>query len=756
MPSRAWLAQIADSALDAIVCFDGSRVVQFCNRAAATLFGLPAEEVVGAPASRFIDALPVELQHPRRHRARALHRDGTGAGVEISLSPCEGAQEVWVAVLRPLDAREQLWADLEERLRENELLHQAFDSGPAVMAIGSMEGKVVHVNQAFADRLGYQRDELIGRAVRELRWDPAESEDLFEKLRAAGHLTAPRHLMKKKDGSRIELAASWQMLPFRGAMHVLFMALDITAERAATEAAREVERRFSEIAGSIKEVFWMTALDAHQMLYVSPAYEKIWGRSCESLLKDSTQWVEAIHPEDQARVRAANAVILTQGYDVQYRVVRPDGSLRWVHDRSFVVRNPAGEPTAIGGVAEDITERRELEQRFHQAQKLESVGRLAGGVAHDFNNLLTVISASTNFLLEELGDRDPEYAGLGREVRHAIERGTALTRQLLAFSRQQVVEPKVLDVNKVLGEAEKMLRRLIGEDVELITRLQGGLPNVKVDPGQLTQVMMNLCVNARDAMPTGGRLVIETCAVELDPAHARAHLGAHAGHHVRVSVTDTGEGMSQEVQARIFEPFFTTKPAGKGTGLGLAVVFGAVQQAGGHVEVVSARGAGATFHVYLPATTEAAPDQEEEAPRLVRGGEAVLLVEDDAAVRRLSSRTLRTAGFVVHEATDGEEALQLIRQTATRVDLIVTDVVMPGLSGRQLSEAAQAVRPGLKVLFVSGYTDDAVVRHGVMREEVAFLNKPFVPQTLLKKVREVLDAKSAQVIPIARAAHRQL
>ena len=387
----------------------------------------------------------------------------------------------------------------------------------------------------------------------------------------------------------------------------------------------------------------------------------------------------------------------------------------------------------------DVTDQRRLEAELRQSQKMDAVGRLAGGVAHDFNNLLTVINGYGELLQNALPVEDPHRALVG-EMTKAGVRAAGLTRQLLAFSRQTVVAPRVLDLNAVVADLETMLRRVIGEDVLLKSSLQRTLGSVRADAGQMEQVLVNLCVNARDAMPRGGTLTIGTRDVYLNEDYARRHADVQPGRYVLLSVTDTGVGMTADVRARVFEPFFTTKGAGQGTGLGLATVYGIVTQSGGHIEVESEPGEGTTFRVYLPLVGEAARSTGSvlDVPPPA-GTEAVLLVEDEPAVRALVRRVLQGCGYTTLEAGDAEEAVRVCAGHAGPIHLVVTDVVMPGSGGRVLAERLLGLRPGLRVLYVSGYTDDAVVRHGVRHAEVNFLQKPFTPAALAHKVRQVLD-----------------
>ena len=387
------------------------------------------------------------------------------------------------------------------------------------------------------------------------------------------------------------------------------------------------------------------------------------------------------------------------------------------------------------------TQQRRLEEQLMQSQKMEGIGRLAGGVAHDFNNLLTAILGYAELMESQLEDDEGLRSEL-REIRLAGERAAALTRQLLAFSRRQVLQPRILDLNIVVASVEKMLARLIGEDVRLVTRLEPALGNVKADPGQLEQVLMNLAVNARDAMPEGGTLTFETANAVLDVDFAAVHPGALPGDYVVLVVTDTGTGMTGEVRSHAFEPFFTTKERGKGTGLGLATAYGIVKQSGGYITVDSEAGRGTTFRIYLPRVEGAVvvPGRSASSSLSSVGTETILLVEDEAGVRRLSLTVLRTQGYVVLEAASGDIALEVARSETGPIHLVVTDVVMPGMSGRELWDRLRVLRPDSRVLFMSGYTDDVIARHGVLEPGIAFLQKPFTPLGLAQKVREVLDA----------------
>jgi two-component system, cell cycle sensor histidine kinase and response regulator CckA len=503
----------------------------------------------------------------------------------------------------------------------------------------------------------------------------------------------------------------------------------------------ESDARFRQLAETIEEVFFLVDPRVTTMLYVSPAFERIFGRTCASLYAAPGAWVDSMHPDDRAQALAA---MMPSGtlvpFDVDYRIVRPDGGERFIRARGFPITSEAGEVYRFAGIAEDVTERRRLEAQSRQASKMDAIGQLASGVAHDFNNLLSVILSYSELLAGDLKDVDPMRDDL-EEIHAAGLRATALTRQLLAFSRQQVLKPQVVSLTEIIAGMEKMLRRLIGEDVELSVRCASEVARILVDPGQMEQIIMNLAVNARDAMPGGGHLTIETSGLFLDD-DAAEHFGLKPGPHVLLAVSDTGSGMDQATQARLFEPFFTTKEPGKGTGLGLSTVFGIVRQSCGTIGVYSEVGKGTTFKVYFPAAEGAATvlsssSSKETSPR---GSETVLVVEDEERVRQLACTILRRYGYNVLEAQSGGDAFLLCEQHTATIHLLLTDVVMPRMSGRQLAERLGAVRPTMKVLYMSGYTNDAVVRHGILDSTIAFIQKPITPDALARKVRETLDA----------------
>ncbi|HEU4699681.1 MAG TPA: PAS domain-containing protein [Gemmatimonadales bacterium] len=525
--------------------------------------------------------------------------------------------------------------------------------------------------------------------------------------------------------------------------------LAIQRRRAEHEATQSIER-FQLIARATSDIVYDWEVASGRLTWNEGVFG-VFGYPPEEPV-DSYDWWEAhLHPDDRARVTRS----LQQAFDGggqlwtdEYRFRRADGSWAAVYDRCIVLRDETGGVTRLLGSMLDVSERQDFEQQLRQAQKLEAIGQLAGGVAHDFNNLLTAIRCSAEFLLAGLAPGDP-LRGDVEQIEQATDRATSLTRQLLAFSRKQVIQPQVLAANAVVAETEQMLRRVIGEDIQLVTTLDPQAGQVRIDRGQLQQILLNLAINARDAMPEGGALMIETGLAVLEPRPGRRHSDATAGPHVRITVTDTGTGMDPAVQARIFEPFFTTKPVGKGTGLGLSTVYGIVRQTGGRITVESDPGRGTTFSIYLPshqgAGTPAAgarperPERPTAPPPPARSAGTVLLVEDDRAVRVVVRRLLAARGFTVLEAKNGKEALRLAAEQPGTIDLVISDVVMPEMGGRELVDRLAVERPGLKVLLMSGYTQGTVARPEQLPAHVAFLEKPFVVDELVARLAELLE-----------------
>jgi PAS domain S-box-containing protein len=510
--------------------------------------------------------------------------------------------------------------------------------------------------------------------------------------------------------------------------------------RRAEEALRRSEERSQLLLENISDVV-VVVDEALSIGYVSPSVTRVLGVAPEELIGE--RWSGLAHPDDVPLLEHFAREIREGGstqHSQELRVRHRQGEWRMleVTAAKLMVRGEPSRELVLTG--RDVTERRRLEGQLRQSQKMESIGRLAGGVAHDFNNLLTAIIGFSELLLEEL----PAEGG-GRSDLEAIQKaaahGATLTRQLLAFSRRQVQELKILDLNALVRDIEPILRRLLGEDIVVDVGTDEELRLVKVDRGQIEQVVINLVVNARDAMPHGGNLRIETRNVLLDAAYLQRHPYARVGHHVVLTVSDNGTGMDADVRGRVFEPFFTTKELGKGTGLGLSMVYGIVKQSGGHIELQSEPGAGSQFFVFLPAVEEAADTHAAVSGSDVgtEGAETVLLVEDDHDVRELLGKTLERHGYRLLQAATGKDALEFVGDTTIPIDLLVTDAVLPELSGPALAAHAMRLRPGIRVLFISGYTDDAMLRLGVSNRNEAFLQKPFGSEALLRKVRQLLD-----------------
>jgi PAS domain S-box-containing protein len=526
-------------------------------------------------------------------------------------------------------------------------------------------------------------------------------------------------------------------------MLFVFVALLICSFNAALRSAQEGLRRSETNFRSLvtNAPYGICRCDAAGILLgVNPAMVKMLGFTAQEELtgKNSAN----LYADAQHWFKVADALRAEQHFNNLDAVwIRKDGTPVTVRLSGRTIRDQ--ENTFFELFAEDVTERRTLELQLRQSQKMEAVGRLAGGIAHDFNNLLMVISGYSELLLDRIDPGDPSMRGPAREIASAAGRATTLTRQLLAFSRKQMMMPKVLDLNGVVSENLKMLNRLIGEDVELVMVPGGDLWRVKADPGQIEQVIMNLAVNARDAMPNGGKLTIETANVTLDEGYARQHAPVAPGEYVMLALSDTGAGMDSETQSHIFEPFYTTKGP-KGTGLGLSTVYGIVKQSGGYIWVYSEPGKGSTFKIYLPRVTEAgeaAAASTVQTQATVPGQETILLVEDEATVRKLARECLQLQGYVVLEAVEGAAALQLAQMHPGPIHLLLTDVIMPGMTGRELASRLSRSRPGIKVLYMSGYTENVIGHNGMLDAGVMLLQKPFSLPTLRAKVREVLETE---------------
>ena len=617
-----------------------------------------------------------------------------------------------------------------------ELLQSVIEGMGDPVFVKDIDSRYLLINQATAQLFGVTRAEVVGRGA-EAVFPPDVARFVQESdarvLREGAPMTFEETLPTRNGARRFLVSKA----PRRDAQGAIIGLVGVARDITDLKQADETIRRLSTAVGQSPTAVIITD-PVGRIVYVNRKFTEITGFSSNEvvgknprLLKSGTTSV------DQYR-QLWSTIQSGATWRGEYQNRRKNGELYWASATIAPVKDESGSITNFVAIQEDVTETRSLEAQLRQAQKMEAVGRLAGGVAHDFNNLLTVITSYSQLLLEDMAAADPRRADL-QEIQRAALGAAELTRQLLAFSRQQVLEPRVLNLNDVLSAAGKMLQRLIGEDVALQLTLAPDLGTVKADPGQLEQVIMNLAVNARDAMPDGGKLTIETANIDLDASYAAQHAVVTPGSYVLVTVTDTGSGMDEPTKARLFEPFFTTKEIGKGTGLGLATVYGIVKQSNGYIWVYSELGHGTSFKVYLPRVGDAAAATAETRPPFINGGtETILLAEDASGVRAVAQEILKRLGYTVLVANDGHAAIQLAGTRTDTIHLLVTDVIMPEMSGRQLADRLKEQRPGLKVLFVSGYTDDAIVRHGILEPGIAFLQKPFTPQTLARKVREVL------------------
>ncbi|MHB8523430.1 MAG: hybrid sensor histidine kinase/response regulator [Limisphaerales bacterium] len=648
--------------------------------------------------------------------------------------PARGNGSVWTDATELEHVEDQL-AESEERYRI------LVENSPDAIQVQS-DGVLLYVSPAAMRLYGAKSPrELVGTSVVD-RIHPDDRRAVADRVRQIqelGALALPREQkILRLDGEVVIVEATGAPIEYQGRPAVQMVLRDVTERKRSEAALQESERRFAAFINSSCALAWMK--DEHyRYVYVNEPFERAFKIKAADIngKSDFELWPEAT----AQAIREHDAQVLNswKSYDTHETLPTPDGEAHHLWVFKFPFRD-AARRRFVAGMAVDITERKRLEQQLLQSQKMESVGRLAGGIAHDFNNLLQGILGYSTLLLEYFGPEDPRREDM-REIIKAAESAGALTHQLLAYSRRQVLQPKVLSLNNLVRDLNRLLGRLIGEDIELTTQLDEATGPVKADPSQLQQVIVNLAINARDAMPRGGRLTLATANVDLDEAGARKLTGLAPGRYVLLTVSDTGSGMPPDVQTHIFEPFFTTKELGKGTGLGLSTVYGVVKQSGGDIRVESQVGESTTFRIYLPRVDEVVkPSPVLATATKPRGHETILLVEDDNSVRSLLRVILQTSGYKVMDAPHGVEALRVSQGcSAAPIDLLVTDVVMPKMGGRELAEQLAARRPGLKVLYLSGHTEDTVFRRGVQDAKATLLKKPFDSAAFLLAVRQVLD-----------------
>lgn len=609
---------------------------------------------------------------------------------------------------------------------------------------------IVYVNSAFTHLTGYSLEEVLGRTPRILEGANTHH-SLFAGLQAMirGETASSWRAFHYRKGGE-EFLMEISLSPLRDSSgsltHVIATLRDVTDVWRVEDALRRNERLLQHISDTLPAVLFIYDLEAGQLRYASRESLAITGYLPGELTDGEVALEEMLHPDDLFGVREEMTKLqkAAEGFmvEAECRVRHRTGDWRWLLLRATVFdRFPDGSARQLLGVALDVTESRRLREQLMRSSKLESLGRLAGGVAHDFNNLLTVIQSYAEMVQSALPGEHPAYAHV-EQILKASEQASHLTNQMLAFARRRVISPQVFPLNDLVRETEAFLQRLLPENIQMKTVLQPDLWHVYADPTQIEQVILNLSINARDAMPEGGVLTIETANVTLDDIYAAHHSEVQAGEYVMLAISDTGIGMDERTLAHVFEPFFTTKEVGKGTGLGLSTCYGIVRQAGGHIWVYSEPGKGTTFKVYLPRTLETVVGLPKRPARrsAVGGHETILVVEDNDAVREVAVAALQAHGYRVLQAANGEEALQQVKDLEEPVHLLLTDVVMPGMSGAALAHQLRERYPHLKVLYTSGYTENVIVHHGVLEEGIAFLPKPYRPADLAHRVREVLDS----------------
>jgi PAS domain S-box-containing protein len=740
-------------------------MLRWVNRRAEAVFACSGDELIGNSLDRLLperyraahrDHFAAYARDPRTRPMGAagrelvgLRKGGEEFPAEVSLGSLTVDDERLVlASVRDIGERHAAEAAVQ---RSERRLQTIIDAQPACVKVVSSDGILLEMNRAGLRMVGAdEQSQVVGRQVSDLV-HPADREQFLRLHREASRGSPGRCEFRIVGLGGDERWVDSHFVPLESSVDgagdrhvVLGVTSDITDRVRAQHALDEAEERMRFALEASGLGVWEADLKTG-VSHWSGTCEVMHGLERGTFGRTFDAFIACIHGDDRPDViRAIDEAIRDRRHvELEYRTVWPDGTERRISTTAHFFYDETGVPERGTGISLDVTERRSLEAQLRQANKMEAVGQLAGGIAHDFNNLLTAISGFTEIVLETLEHDDTRREDLF-EVRNAAAKAAALTRQLLAFSRRQILQPKVIDVNALVDGIEKLLRRTIGEDIALVRMFDRNLAPVRADPGQLEQVLLNLAVNARDAMPRGGELRFVTEMVDVDRAMARTRAPITPGRYVRLTVRDTGVGMSPEVQSHIFEPFFTTKGPHKGTGLGLATVYGIVKQSDGFVWVTSRVDAGTSFEIYLPPTQEAveAHLHADGSASASRGSETILLAEDDGSVRQLARLTLANYGYTVLEARDGEEALRIARSDRQRdIHLLVTDVVMPGLSGRDVAGQLLQERPGLRVLYTSGYAEP-LIAHAEVEGGLPLLPKPFLPRDLLRRVREALDAPS--------------
>ena len=743
------LRAVTEGTTDAVFVKDFNSRYLMINSAGARMLGRRVQEIIGKSDS---ELFPPDMARQIMARDRRVIESGqTRTYEEFGIT--SGPERVHLATLGPYrDASGGVIGllgisrDITEHNRAEQRFRSLVQSSSDLIVTLDAGGVMRYVSPSSERVLGYRAELLPAQSV--LTYIHPDDADRFRAfftriLRKPGSSAEEGYRFSHSDGSWAELwVVGTNLLHDTNVQGIVVNCRDISAQKRAEKARVDAEMRYRTLVEQLANVTYIAKLGLHgEWLYVSPQIEATLGFSPSEWMNEPGLWISRVHPEDRRLVEATEeATFSGKPFRAEYRMFRRDGSVIWVNDTAAVVHDSDGN-TLLHGVMVDVSDRKQLETQLRQAQKMQAVGRLAGGVAHDFNNLLTVITGYAYSLLEREHVSPDEIRRCAERIGSAADRAAALTRQLLAFGRRQVLEPRVLNLNAVVAEMDKIVRRVVTEDIQIVTRLGSGLGSVKADPAQIEQVVLNLVINARDAMPQGGVLTIETANMELERGYADEQSAVRPGSYVMLAVSDTGTGMDAETQARIFEPFFTTKETGKGTGLGLSTVYGIVEQSEGYIWVYSEPGHGSCFKTYLPRVDQPAQALPNPAIEIsaIRGTECILLVEDDRMVRDLAHSVLSNCGYAVMAPDRIENLKSMCHEYASRVDLLLTDVVMPGFSGRDLARYLTSLRPDIRVLYMSGYTDHAIVHKGLLDPGIWFLAKPFTPAALAAKVREVLD-----------------